>query len=85
MQIVIQTARLAGGQRKITNVSEITGTEGEQIQMHDLFIFEQTGIDSNGHAEGRFITTGIRPRIAERIEHFGLRLPAELFRRGVIG
>jgi len=85
MQIVIQTARLAGGHRKVTNVSEITGTEGEQIQMHDLFTYEQTGIDSNGHAEGRFITTGIRPRIAEKIEHFGLRLPTELFRRGVIG
>src|SRR5439155_23292552 len=50
MQIVIQTARLAGGRRKVTTVSEITGTEGEQIQMHDLFIYEQAGIDADGHA-----------------------------------
>jgi pilus assembly protein CpaF len=68
----------------VTNISEITGTEGEQIQMHDLFVFEQTGVDGNGFAEGRFVTTGIRPRIAERMEHFGVRAPAELFRRGAV-
>jgi pilus assembly protein CpaF len=84
IQLVIQTARLTGGRRKVTNVSEITGTEGEQIQMHDLFVFEQTGVDGNGHAEGRFVTTGIRPRIAERMENFGVRAPAELFRRGAV-
>jgi len=84
IQLVIQTARLTGGRRKVTNISEITGTEGEQIQMHDLFVFEQTGVDGNGFAEGRFVTTGIRPRIAERMEHFGVRAPAELFRRGAV-
>ncbi|CAN5461063.1 CpaF family protein [soil metagenome] len=84
IQLVVQTARLTGGRRKVTNVSEITGTEGEQIQMHDLFVFEQTGVDSNGHADGRFITTGIRPRVAERIEHFGIRTSPDLFRRGAI-
>ena len=49
--------------------------EGDHIQMHDLFAFEQTGVDDNGHAVGRFICTGIRPRSAERIEHRGIRLP----------
>jgi len=53
--------------------------------MHDLFTFEQTGVDGNGHATGRFIATGIRPRIAERVEHYGIPMPVELFRRGVIG
>ncbi|MBC8107108.1 MAG: CpaF family protein [Anaerolineae bacterium] len=84
IQLVVQTTRLTGGRRKVTNISEITGTEGEQIQMHDLFVFEQTGVDANGHADGRFITTGIRPRVAERMEHFGVRVPAELFRRGAV-
>ena len=37
------------------SVSEITGMEGEQIQMHDLFMFEQTGVDADGHATGRFV------------------------------
>jgi pilus assembly protein CpaF len=84
MQLVIQTARLTGGRRKVTQVSEITGTEGEQIQMHDLFVFEQHGVDGNGHAQGRFLSTGIRPRIAERIEHFGLRVPQHMFTPGAV-
>jgi pilus assembly protein CpaF len=84
IQIVVQTQRLTGGKRRVVNVSEITGMEGEQIQMHDLYVFEQTGVDTNGHASGRCISTGIRPRISERIEHFGLELPPELCERGII-
>jgi pilus assembly protein CpaF len=84
IQLVVQTQRLTGGRRKVVNVSEITGMEGEQIQMHDLFVFEQSGVDGTGHATGRFISTGIRPRVSERIDHFGLTLPQELFRRAVL-
>src|SRR3954464_10487491 len=46
IQIVVQASRLTGGKRKVTRVTEITGMEGDQIQMHDLFTFEQTGVDS---------------------------------------
>jgi len=84
LQIVIQTARLRGGRRRVTSVSEITGMEGDQVQMHDLFLYEQTGVDAHAQAIGRFICTGIRPRIAERIEHHGLRLSPEMFARRVI-
>jgi len=84
IQIVIQARRLTGGRRKVTTVSEISGMEGENIQMHDLFVFEQSGVDGDGHATGRFVCTGIRPRCAERIEHRGIRLPADLFMRRVI-
>jgi len=55
--------------------------EGEQIQMHDLFTFEQTGVDIDGHATGRFSANGIRPRCADRIENRGIRLPMDLFLR----
>jgi pilus assembly protein CpaF len=84
LQIVIQTSRLKGGRRRVVNVSEITGMEGEQIQMHDLFNYEQTGVDANGNAVGHFMSTGIRPRCHERIEHHGMRLPPELFMNRVI-
>jgi pilus assembly protein CpaF len=84
LQIIVQARRLTGGKRKVVSVSEITGMEGEQIQMHDLFTFEQDGVDGDGHATGHFVCTGIRPRCAERIEHRGIRLPAELFARRVI-
>jgi len=55
--------------------------EGEQIQMHDLFAYEQNGVDADGHATGRFMATGIRPRCADRIENRGIRLPSDLFMR----
>jgi len=84
INIVIQAKRLTGGKRKLTSVSEITGMEGENLQMHDLFLFEQGGVDENGHATGRFVATGIRPRCADRIEHRGIALPSDLFLRRVI-
>jgi len=79
LQIVVQARRLTGGRRKVVSVSEITGMEGEQIQMHDLFLFEQVGVDGDGHATGAFKCNGLRPRVAERIEHRGIKLPADLF------
>jgi pilus assembly protein CpaF len=84
LQIVVQARRLTGGRRKVVSVSEITGMEGDQIQMHDLFQFEQHGVDGDGHATGHFVCNGIRPRCAERIEHRGIRLPGELFARRVL-
>jgi pilus assembly protein CpaF len=84
VQVVVQVRRLPGGRRKVVSVSELSGMEGEQIQMHDLFLFEQSGVDTDGHALGRFSATGIRPRCAERIDHRGIRLPTELFQRRTI-
>jgi pilus assembly protein CpaF len=84
IQIVIQARRVTGGRRKVTAVSEIVGMEGENIQMHDLFAYEQSGVDADGHAVGRFISTGIRPKVAERIESRGTRLPSDLFARRVL-
>ena len=81
VSVIVQVRRLTGGRRRVVSVSEITGMEGEQIQMHDLFSYEQTGVDTDGHATGRFSATGIRPRCADRIENRGIRLPSDLFLR----
>src|SRR3984957_14269979 len=84
VQIIVQVRRITGGKRKITSVTEIVGMEGESVQMHDLFLFEQTGVDKDGHATGRFTCAGIRPHAAERIESRGIQLPSDLFARRVI-
>src|SRR5947207_6100396 len=81
IQIVVQVARLTGGTRKVIKISEVTGMEGEVISMHDLFIFKQTGVDPEGHAQGYFQATGIRPRCLERLAAAGLQLPVEMFER----
>lgn len=84
IQLVVQSKRLSGGRRKIVSVSEITGMEGEHVQMHDLFVYEQTGVAVDGNASGHFICTGIRPKCAERIEHRGMRLASEIFERQIL-
>ncbi|MDB5358624.1 MAG: CpaF family protein [Phycisphaerales bacterium] len=84
VQLIVQARRVTGGRRKVVSVSEITGMEGEAVQMHDLFVFEPSGVDGDGHAKGRFIATGIRPKCAEKIENRGIRLPSDLFLRRAI-
>jgi pilus assembly protein CpaF len=76
LDLVIQVARLTDGTRRITSISEITGMEGETIAMQEIFLFERTGVDSAGKVTGRFRTTGIRPRFAERLKQYGMQLPA---------
>jgi pilus assembly protein CpaF len=76
VNLVIQVARLTDGTRRITSISEITGMEGDTVSMQDIFLFERTGMDANGKVIGRFRSTGIRPRFAERLRAYGMQLPA---------
>jgi pilus assembly protein CpaF len=79
LDLVLQVARLSDGGRRITSISEITGMEGDTITMQEIFLFERTGVDSQGQVIGRFRATGIRPRFAERLKAFGLQLPRVFF------
>jgi len=79
LDLVVQVARLSDGTRRLTAISEITGMEGETITMQEIFIFERTGVDSQGQVIGRFRPTGIRPRFAERLKASGLQLPRVFF------
>ena len=81
IQLVVQVARLSGGVRRVVKISEITGTEGDVIGMHDLFGFKQTGVDEDGIARGHFYATGIRPRCLERLEAAGVPLALASFER----
>lgn len=76
VNLVVQVARLTDGTRRIVSIAEITGMEGETISMQEIFEFERTGVDGTGKVIGRFRTTGIRPRFAERLKQYGMQLPA---------
>lgn len=76
VDMVIQVARLTDGTRRITSISEITGMEGDMTAMQEIFNFERTGVDAAGKVMGRFRTTGIRPRFADRLKQYGMDLPA---------
>ena len=84
VNLIVQANRLAGGVRKITQISEVTGMEGEIISMHDLFTFKQTGVDEKGAAKGFFQANGIRPHCLEKLEASGMQLPFDLFERRVL-
>ncbi|MGH2350617.1 MAG: CpaF family protein [Chloroflexota bacterium] len=79
VQLIVQTARLRDGSRKVTHVTEVAGMEGQVVTMQDIFVFEQQGIDEHGKVIGQMRSTGLRPKFADRIESEGIPLPPELF------
>lgn len=77
--LIIQLTRLSDGKRKITSVAEITGMEGDVIQMQEIFKFVRTGIDKEGNIQGHFEATGIRPRFLEPLADMGISFPGDYF------
>jgi pilus assembly protein CpaF len=82
VHIIVQVARLAGGERKITQISEVTGLHGETINMHDLFVYRQSGVDEERRAQGEFEATGIVPNCLARLEACGVEMSRSAFTRG---
>jgi len=73
VNVVVQAARLRDGSRKVIQISEITGMEGEVITLQDLMVFEHQGEDARGRIVGRHKITGIRPNFWERAHAYGLQ------------
>src|SRR5213076_1800736 len=78
LDLIIQISRLKGGSRKITNITEVQGMEGDTIVLQDVFVFEQTGF-VEGKVQGRLRPTGIRPKFSEKFEAAGIKLPQNTF------
>jgi pilus assembly protein CpaF len=78
INMIVHQERLRDGSRHVTYITEVQGMEGEVITMTDLFVFEQTGIES-GRVVGRLRPTGLRPKFMDRIEASGIHLPASVF------
>ncbi|MHB0869169.1 MAG: CpaF family protein [Chloroflexota bacterium] len=79
INVIIQLGRMRDGVRRVTQVSEIAGMEGETITLQDIFVFRQTGVDQDGRVLGRFVGTGLRPRFADRFAQYGIHLPPDFF------
>jgi len=77
--LLVHVSRLKGGVRRITRVSEITGLQGNEYQIQDLFRFRQTGVNDAGLATGEFLATGNRPHFLARIEDAGVELADGVF------
>ncbi len=80
VDLVVHLNRLRDGTRRVTQVTEVVGMEGDVITTQDLFMFDYgMGMDDNGMYKGRLKATGIRPSFSDRLTDFGINLPAELF------
>jgi pilus assembly protein CpaF len=77
--LIIQLSRLLDGTRKIVQVAEVAGMEGNLVSLQEIFTFKQTGIGPEGRVLGELRATGIRPKFADRLRAFGVDLPGEIF------
>ena len=82
INIVIQQSRLRDGSRKIVSISEVTGMEGDEIVMQEIFRFRQTGIDDEGHIQGVFEATGVRPNCIDKLMLAGCGVRDDWFKKG---
>ncbi|UTR11514.1 CpaF family protein [Evansella sp. LMS18] len=79
IDLIVHQARLKDGTRKITHVTEVLGMEGDTLVLQDLFVFNETGINSDGKIEGYYKSTGIRPKFADQLELNGFEVPSSWF------
>jgi len=84
LHLLVQTSRIVGGRRKVVNIAEITGTEGDIICLQDLFAYRQTGVGADTHATGYFEACGVRPQMLDNLRQRGARIPDDLFQRRVL-
>jgi pilus assembly protein CpaF len=84
LDVLVHLKRMTGGGRKIVQIVEITTMEGETICLHDLFQFNQTGVDNAGKACGHFEACGVRPLLLNRLFAKGVEMPNDLFTRRIL-
>jgi len=70
--LIVQVMRLADGKRKVTYITEITGMEGQVVQMQDIFTFNRTHTSADGTVHGEFRATGLRPRCLDEMTRRGI-------------
>ena len=82
--MVVQVMRLSDGKRKITHVTEITGMEGQVVQMQDIFTFNRTHTDADGTVHGEFRATGLRPRCLDEMIRRGIHYDTANFDPNIV-
>jgi pilus assembly protein CpaF len=78
IDLVVHQERMRDGSRRVVNITEVSGMEGDVITTTDIFVFEQTGFE-NGKVIGRLRPSGLRPKFMDEIEAAGIHLPPSIF------
>ncbi|MBL8509238.1 MAG: Flp pilus assembly complex ATPase component TadA [Chitinimonas sp.] len=84
VRFIVQQNRFSCGSRKVTHVTEITGMEGDMIQMQDIFLFKQEGFGADGKVKGRHISTGAVPDFYQDLAARGMDVDMSIFQGGEI-
>jgi len=79
VHVIVQQSRLADGSRKITHISEITGMEGNTVQLNDIFLYQQEGFDEEGKVVGQYMPTGQVPHFYESLRARGIGVDMSIF------
>ncbi|MDD4583794.1 MAG: CpaF family protein [Eubacteriales bacterium] len=79
IDLVVHQDRLRDGSRKVVNISEIVGMEGDTIVMQDLYYFQAEGLDENGYVTGNYLSTGIRPKFIDKLVTGGILVRDDWF------
>jgi len=80
LDVLVHLARLRDGSRRIVEISEVVGMEGDTMVLQEIFRFDYSmGVDADGRFRGRLKSTGVRPKFAERLEYLGIEMDPALF------
>ena len=79
VRLIVQLSRMSDGKRKVTSIAEITGLEGDIIQMQEIFKYVRTGTAPDGAVVGHFQATGVRPRFLTDLINMGIKIPGAYF------
>jgi len=82
INLIVQVNRMPDGTRKVVSVTEVTGMEGPQLTMQDIFVFKRMGMDHNKNVKGQFQATGIRPKFSEKLQAAGVQFNLDTFFSG---
>ncbi|NKF49357.1 Flp pilus assembly complex ATPase component [Shewanella sp. WXL01] len=83
VNIIVQQSRFSDGSRRITSICEVTGIEGNVVQLSEIFKFQQTGFDDKGKIVGHYTATGTVPEFYEQLQQSGVRIALDIFEREV--
>jgi pilus assembly protein CpaF len=83
VELIVQVSRMRDGSRRVTQITEVTGMEGDTVVMQDVFKFNEEGTDGEGKVLGQMRPTGLRPIFTPKLETAGFKLPPEIFSIGL--
>ena len=79
VHVIIQASRLSDGSRRVMNITEVVGMEGDVILLQDIFTFRQYGVDQDKKVIGEFKSTGVRPKFLDTLKEHGVEIDERMF------